>query len=151
MTEANGKNSVAGDPLRAHVAECEQCRADPPDIAEVSRLLQSAVVDLDASPLSRSTLERLRPELARRAAAAFHRRVAVGLMVALIPLPAVLLLDAYVLRALFGLVSLVVPTTLAAYLVISYSVFLLLVTALVYGAIPLLVERQVTGAPATMS
>lgn len=151
MTEASNRNSVARDPLQEHVAECEQCRANPPDVAGLSRLLQSDAVDLDASLLSRSTLERLRPELARRVAAAFHRRVAIGLVAALIPLPFVLLFDAYLLRAVFGLVSLLVPTTLAAYLVVSYAVFLLLMTALVYGAIPLLVERQVTGARATTS
>jgi hypothetical protein len=139
------------DPLREHVAECEQCRNDRPDVAPLSDTLRADTVALDTSLLSRSTLESLRPELARRAAAVFRRRVATGLIAALIPLPAVLLFDAYVLRSLFRLVSLLIPTTLAAYMVISYAVFLLLMTALVYGAIPLLVERQIGAQPATTS
>jgi hypothetical protein len=63
----------------------------------------------------------------------------------------VLLFDAFLLRALFGLVSLLIPTTLAAYVVASYAVFLLLMTASVYGAIPLLVERQVAARAAVTS
>jgi hypothetical protein len=96
-------------------------------------------------------LEYLRPELARRAATVFRRRLTTGLIAALIPLPVILLFDAYVLRALFSLVSLLIPTPLAAYVVLSYAVFLLLMTALVYGAIPLLVERQVAVQPAATS
>ena len=146
MTRAD---PVGHDALQEHVAECEGCRTDSPDLAALSSLLQSDTVDLDAKLLSLSTLERLRPELAHRAAMVFRRRVAVGLVAALIPLPIVLLFDAYVLRAVFGVVSLLIPTTLAAYLVISYAVFLLLMTALVYASIPVLVERQVGGAAVT--
>jgi hypothetical protein len=139
------------DALREHVEGCEQCGTDSVDVAALSDVLRADEVALDANLLSRATLVRLRPELARRAAFVFRRRLATGLIAALIPLPAVLLFDAYVLRALFGLVSLLIPTTLAAYVVLSYAVFLLLMTASVYGAIPLLVERQVAGRAAVMS
>jgi hypothetical protein len=151
MTSESGSATNERNPFREHVAACEQCRTEAPDVAAVSNLLRADAVVLDASLLSRSTLERLRPELARRAAAVFRRRLASGLVAALIPLPALLLLDAYVLRALFGLATLLIPTTLAAYVVISYAVFLLLMTAFVYGAIPLLVERQVGAQSVTAS
>lgn len=145
------KSPVDRNPFAEHAAACEQCHADPPDVGAVSNVLAADSVVLDASLLSRSIVERLRPELARRAAAVFRRRLATGLVAALVPLPALLLLDAYFLRVLFGLVSLLVPTTLAAYLVISYALFLLVMAALVYGAIPLLVERQVGAQAATTS
>jgi hypothetical protein len=151
MTSESRKKPVDMDALHEHVEECEECGTDSVDVAALSNVLRANEVALDANLLSRATLARLQPELARRAALVFRRRLATGLIAALIPLPAVLLFDAFVLRALFGLVSLLIPTTLAAYVVLSYAVFLLLMTASVYGAIPLLVERQVAARAAMTS
>lgn len=151
MTAEKDMQAADRNPLSEHVADCEACQAESPDVAAMSNILRESTVDSEASLLSRSTLDRLRPELARRAALAFRRRVAVGLLAALVPLPLVLLFDAYLLRAMFDLVSLLIPTTLAAYMVISYGVFLLLMMAGVYGAIPLLVERQVGAQAASTS
>jgi hypothetical protein len=99
-------------------------------------------VPLDAAALSRQVLDRLRPELAGFAAAVFRRRVAAGLLVALAPLPLVLAFNAYVLSAVYALVALIVPSGLAAYLVLSYAAAVLLLLAATYGSIPLLVAKQ---------
>lgn len=132
--------------FEAHVAECEDCRATPPPIAHIATLLNSGVVALDPAGLSRRTLSRLQPELARRAMAGLWRQVVVALLLALLPLPAVLAYDAYLLRAAYALVSSLLPTAVAAYLIFGYAAFLVLVFATTYATIPLLLApRTVAG------
>jgi hypothetical protein len=142
MTDGRSE-SRPQDALAQHAAGCEECRANPPPTLALVPLL-AAEVPLDAAALSRSALRVLRPELARLAAAAFRRRVAAGLLVALAPLPLIVACNAYLLRAAYALVALVVPSALAAYLVFSYAALVLLLMAAAYGSIPLLVARQLT-------
>src|SRR5439155_901925 len=62
---------------------------------------------------------------------------------ALLPLPVILLLDFYLVRAAFALLTTILPTALGAYLVFNYTATFALLLALTYGAIPIFVERQV--------
>ena len=59
-------------------------------------------------------------------------------------MPGVLAYNAYVLRLAYDLLSTLLPTTLAAYMVISYGAFLVLLFAATYAAIPLLVVQRAT-------
>jgi len=108
----------------------------------LAALLDAVQVQVDAATLSRRTLARLGPELGRFAQAASWRRVWVGVLLALLPLPAVVAYDAYFLRVVYAVVSVLLPAAFAAYLVLSYAAFLVLLFALTYAAIPLLVVRD---------
>jgi hypothetical protein len=147
MTGGTGANVEA---LAEHAAGCEQCRSERPPIAELEALLATEV-EIDAAALSRAALRALRPELSRLSAAVFRRKVAAGLVVALVPLPLILFLNAYLLRAVYALAALIVPSTLAAYLVFSYAALVLLLLAFAYGSIPLLVAKQLTARTAGSS
>jgi hypothetical protein len=127
--------------IRENAAACPECEKSPLAPVELEPLL-AAEVDVDAAALSQAVLDRLRPELALFAAAAFRRRVAAGLVVALLPLPLVLAFNAYLLSAVYALAALVVPSGVAAYLVFSYAAVVLLLLSFAYGSIPLLVAKQ---------
>ena len=87
---------------------------------------------------------RRRPAAPRRnARRAAWSTLARALAAALLPLPAILFLDFYVVRAAFALLTTILPTPLGAYLVFNYTATFALLLALTYGAIPILVERQV--------
>ena len=139
-------SSVSGDALSEHVSECSECAVAPQDVADVRAALGRGRLDLNAAPLSRRVAEFVAPELARLAAKAFRRRVALCLLLALIPLPLVLAYDAFVLRVVFGLLSNLLPEAVVLYLVASMALSGLLVIASFYAAIPLLVHRQIAHA-----
>jgi len=126
--------------LREHAQECAECGTQVP-IDRLAGLLDSTAVSIDAAALSQRVLQRVRPELERRAGAAWWRRVAAALLVALVPLPLVVAYDAYLLQMVYGLVSALLPSTVAAYLVLSYAAFLVLLFATTYAAIPLVLSR----------
>jgi len=128
--------------LRDHAAECSECGAAPLPLPRIEAALTAAVVDVDATALSQRVLVQLRPELQRRASAVLWRRVIAGILLALLPLPAVVAYDAYVLQAIYALVSAWLPSAFAAYIVLSYAAFLVLLFAVTYAAIPLLVMRE---------
>ena len=65
------------------------------------------------------------------------RKVAVALLLALVPLPVVLAYDAYLLRVAYELISALLPARVAAYLVFGDAAFLLLLFATTYATIPL--------------
>jgi hypothetical protein len=131
--------------LQAHAAECEECAAEPLPVDRLVAVLAKSEPALDCAALSRAVLAAARPELQRRAAAAFRRQVLIAVLIALVPLPAVLLYDAYALRIAYELISTLLPTALAAYVVLSYAAFLLLLFASSYAAIPLLLARDAGG------
>jgi len=61
---------------------------------------------------------------------------------ALLPLPAIMLVDAYALCSAYALLSAILPAALSFCLVLNYAVLLALLLALTYGVIPLLAARQ---------
>lgn len=136
------------DALVAHVADCSACRVAPPPVERIAVHLDAVAVPLDAVALSSRTFQRLQPEIGRLAAAAIWRRAAAGFMLAVLPLPLVLVCNAYLLHLVYVAASAVVPPPLAAYLIASYAAFLVLLFAATYAAIPLcLARRSPTGRP----
>lgn len=129
--------------LAAHRAECAECGNTPLPLDPIAAVLEAAVPAIDAAALSRQTFARLQPELQRHAIAAGWRRVAIGVLLALLPLPLVLAYNAYLLRLAYDFLSTLLPATLAAYFVLSYGASLLLLFAATYAAIPLLVQRSI--------
>lgn len=127
--------------LTAHVDDCELCRADPPPLERIAAVLKASAVPVDAPALSLRTLARLQPALARRASAALWRKAIAAVLLALVPLPAVLAYDAYLLHAAYAIVSSLLPAAFAVYLIATYTAFLVLLFAGTYAAIPLLIAR----------
>ena len=135
--------------LTVHSTDCLECRETPLPLDQIAALLEAAAPDIDPAGLSRHVFARLQPELQRRAALLGWRRVAAGVLLALLPLPFVLAYNAYVLRLAYGYLSALLPATIAAYLVLSYAASLLLLFAATYAAIPvLLVGRRSSRAAA---
>lgn len=128
--------------LTVHSADCAECQNTPLPLDRVAAALEAAVPAIDAAVLSRQTCLQLRPELQRRAQAVGWRRMAVGVLLALLPLPLVLAYNAYLLHMVYDLLSSLLPAAIAAYLVLSYGAFLLLLFATTYAAIPLLMAHR---------
>lgn len=127
--------------LRAHERDCKDCSDRPLPLDDIVRALRTSDDLPDAVALSLRALQRIRPELAVLAHAAWWRRVAVGMALALIPLPFVLVFDGYVLSAAYDLTSTLLSPRLAAYLVWSYGATIVLLLAATYASIPVLIER----------
>lgn len=129
--------------LRDHVADCAACRADPPPLDGLEAVLGGGDIGgIDVRRFSRRVVERLQPELSRRARAVYRREVAAAVLVGVLPLPAVLLYNAYVLHLVYHLIALVLPGGVAAYLVATYAAFLVLLYGVTYAAVPLLMGRH---------
>jgi hypothetical protein len=88
------------------------------------------------------TLAAAAPLLAARAERATWRAWLRPLLMALLPLPAILAVDVAGVRALHGLLSIVLPDAVSTYLVGQYALVLAFLLALAYGAVPLVAERQ---------
>jgi hypothetical protein len=127
--------------LAAHVADCESCVASPPSIQRIAAALDAGADPPQPGLLSARALARLRPELEHLASMAWWRQVAACVLLASLPLPAVVVYDAYVLRALYDLLLAVLPSGVAFYVLASYAAILLLLFALSYAAIPILLAR----------
>lgn len=128
--------------LAAHSADCSECQNTPLPLDRIAAVLEATVPAIDAAALSRQTFAQLRPELQRRALALGWRRMAVGVLLSLLPLPLVLAYNAYLLHVVYDLLSSLLPAAIAAYLVLSYGAFLLLLFATTYAAIPLLMAHR---------
>ena len=136
----HGDDSGRGT-LAAHVDGCELCRADPPPLERIAAVLEASAVPIDAPTLSLRTLARLQPALAHRASAVLWCKAVAAVLLALVPLPAVLAYDAYLLHAAYAVVSALLPAAFAMYLIATYAAFLVLLFAGTYAAIPLLLAR----------
>lgn len=135
--------------LTAHSTDCAECQAAPLPLDHLTSVLEDAVPAIDPAALSRRTFARLQPELQRRATMIGWQRVAIGVLLSLLPLPFVLAYNVYFLRLVYDYLSAVLPATIAAYLVLSYAASLLLLFAATYAAIPvLLVQRRGDGSTA---
>lgn len=131
--------------LAAHVEACDACRVDAPAVDLIAARLATVNVPIDAAVLSQRTMVRLRPELQRCASAALWRRAAIGVLLALLPLPAVLAYNVYLLHVAYGLLLALLPAAVVVYLVASEAALLVLLFAATYAAIPILLAR---GTPA---
>jgi hypothetical protein len=136
MTEAGHRA------LTEHVESCAECAAAAVPAARIGALLDAEAAAVDPARLSRLVLARMAPELAARSPAAFWRRVVRALGVSLLPLPAVLLADAVLLLAIYHAATILLPSSIALYLVASHAVTVLVGIGLAYAAIPLLLARR---------
>ncbi len=129
--------------VAAHLAACPRCRAERAAVESLARTLAAAPVPAPPLGLTWRLLAAAEPLLARNARRAAWPTFALALAAALLPLPAILLLDFYLVRAAFALLTAILPTALGAYLTFNYAATLALLLALTYAAIPIFVEHQV--------
>lgn len=148
---------VAGDvggldaSARAHLSECDRCRAEEARIRAVAQALATEQKEPpDPAPdLGERILGAARSILATRAATpglaatlGGQRTLLRALAAALALLPVILLLNAYALRAAYGVLSSVLPAALSAYLLFNYAALIALLITLTYAAVPVLAHRQ---------
>jgi anti-sigma factor RsiW len=131
-----------------HCAACAECRADAATWSHVAATLAAARPPAPSPALAAHVRAAAAPLLAanvRRAGEArraLWRTVGRAVAAALLPLPFLVLIDGWVLRALYGTLSSVLPDALSLYFVVNYTTLLAVLLTLAYGAIPLLAERQ---------
>lgn len=140
IAEPEGRTAV----LAAHAEECVQCRAAPLPTDRIAMLLSATEVGVEPAVLSARALARLRRELRVNRPVAYGA-VAGGLLRALLPLPAVAAVDAYMLWLAYSYGATLLPRPLVAYWVWSYAAVLVLLFALTYAALPLFLVRQQSG------
>lgn len=126
------------DALTGHGEECAECRAHA---AAVAAVLERSAVPVDAAQLSALAVARVQPQLVAHARVTFWRRLAVVLVVALIPLPLIVAADLWALGWLYAVASAWLPALIATYLVVSYGATVMVLLGSVYAAIPLLLAR----------
>jgi len=126
----------------AHVAGCAGCREETEALRLASRALAAGGAPAPPPALARSVLRAAEPLLAANARRTARRALARAVAAALLPLPAILLLDAWVVRTAHSLLSAVLPAAVSFYMVFNYTVLLAFLLALTYGAVPILAARQ---------
>ncbi|MGH7857950.1 MAG: hypothetical protein ACREQY_11520, partial [Candidatus Binatia bacterium] len=125
-----------------HVQGCQGCSHDSAVVAALHRRLAADRPPPPSAELLGRVMSSAEPLLARNRHRAIWLLVARAVGAALLPLPMILLVDAYVLGEIHRLLSLVLPRTLSLYLVTGQATLIALLLAITYGAIPLLAERQ---------
>src|SRR5439155_235088 len=137
-------------PLEPVDPAAADARAGAPAATDAALDARRLLAPLPAAPvpapplgLTWRLLAAAEPLLARNARRAAWPTFALALAAALLPLPAILLLDFYLVRAAFALLTAILPTALGAYLTFNYAATLALLLALTYAAIPIFVEHQV--------
>src|SRR5262245_12768324 len=107
--------------LREHVEDCDDCRRVPPSLERIDSALASSRIEIDAAALSRQALAAAQPVLHAIAVRQFWRQVAAVVVLTLAPLPAILAYDTVLLRLLHAVVSALLPSTVATYIVFLYA------------------------------
>ena len=129
-----------------HVRTCPRCRAEEPAVQALAAQLAADPGPTPPPSLTPRVLTAAGPLLARNARRGAWRAtwpaVARALAAALLPLPAILVFDVALVRAIYALLGAVLPHGLSLYLVFNHAAFLVLLLALTYGAVPVLAARQ---------
>lgn len=125
-----------------HVAGCAECRAAAPALRAVATALAAARIPAPPAALASRVRAAAEPLLARHARAALWRTVGRAVAASLVPLPLLLIVDGYLVRAIYDSLRTVLPNALSLYFVVNYTTLLAVLLTLAYGAIPLLAERQ---------
>ena len=128
--------------VEAHLAVCPACRDEAGTVTALRSVLATGRALAPPAALAARVRSAAAPLLARNARAATWRTVGRAVGAAMLPLPIVLLIDGYLVRAIYDTLSAVLPDALSLYFVLNYSVLLALLLTVAYGAIPLLAERQ---------
>ena len=112
------------------------------DADVLAGLLATPSVRPDDNDLADAALFALRPAMARRAAANLRRRVFVGVLLAVLPLPFVIAYAGYVLQALYLPISILLSPDVAGYVAGVHVLFLALLFGATYAAIPMILSRS---------
>jgi len=126
----------------AHLAACAECRGETATVGRLAAAFGAYEIPAPDPRLAASVATAVRPVLAARRRYAARRALASAVAAALLPLPLILVVDAWALQAIYHGLARLLPPTLSFYLVLNYAAVLALLGALTYGAIPLLAERQ---------
>ena len=132
---------LAGD-AAAHVGACARCRQHEPALEALGASLAASAVPRAPAGLAAQVLAAAAPLLAVNAARAARWRLARALAAGLLPLPAILVLNFWLVRTAYDLLTRFLPDALSLYVVANWVGLLALLLALTYGAIPFLVARQ---------
>jgi hypothetical protein len=132
--------------MLAHVRTCPHCRVEEPVVRALAAQLAADPGPTPPPSLAPRVLAAAAPLLARNARHAAWRTtwpaVARALAAALLPLPAILVFDVALVRAIYALLGAVLPHGLSLYLVVNHAALLVLLLTLTYGAVPVLAARQ---------
>ena len=126
----------------AHARACPQCSELAPALGDVSAALAASPPPGVPSGLTARVLAAAEPLLAANAARATRRRLVRALAAGLVPLPAILVLNFWLVRTGYEVLTRFLPDALSLYVVTNWVGFLALLLALTYGAIPFLAARQ---------
>jgi hypothetical protein len=126
----------------AHARDCSQCRELAAALGDVSAALAASPAPGVPAGLTARVLAAAEPLLAANAARATRRRLVRALVAGLVPLPAILVLNFWLVRTGYDLLTRFLPDVLSLYVVANWVGFLALLLALTYGAIPFLAARQ---------
>jgi hypothetical protein len=137
---------LLGDPLdgdaATHARSCAVCGAAEAAVRALSTRL-AVEPEVVASPgFPERVLRAAAPLLERNRRLAIGRQLVRTLLAALVPLPAIVLVDAYVIREVYQVLSTVLPVSLSLYLVLNAVAMLAALLSVTYGAVPILAERQ---------
>jgi len=128
-----------------HVAGCPRCRTHAPAMRALAARLAGAPAPAPPATLADDVLRTAAPLLRRHARRSAWMPLVRAIGAALLPLPAILAVDAYLLHTLYTLLCRILPPSVGVYVIVNNVLLLALLLALTYGAIPLLAERQARG------
>lgn len=126
----------------AHLAGCPRCRADEQVVRHLGNALAEGAVPEPSRLLGARVLGAATPLLRLNARRAGWADLTRAVAAALVPLPVIIVLDAYLVRAAHAVLSAFLPGPLSFYVVFNYALLLAVALGLTYGAIPILAERQ---------
>jgi hypothetical protein len=135
------REDLLAECIAAHRSGCAECRREPLEAAAVAAALARSAPPVDVGALSSLALARVSGELAARGREVFRRQVIVVLLLALVPLPGMLIFGVYALRLAYQMIATVLPAAVAEYLAVSYGLSALVVLTASYATIPMLLER----------
>jgi hypothetical protein len=128
-----------------HLRQCASCQEEARVVRVLAQGLATGAVPAPPPGLTARVLRAAGPLLAARTRVQqqqSRRQLARAVVVALLPLPAILALNAYAVYAVYALLSALLPATLSVYLVFNYAALLVLLMTLTYGAVPLFADSQ---------
>lgn len=139
------------EPGRLHWAACAECVGLAEGLAAVARAAAALPPAKPPADLDGRVLSAAAPLLAANARAAAvgtrsrdGHRLARALVPAILLFPLLVVADVWLLRLAHEALAGVLPRVLSTWVVLSYAALLAALGCLVFGAIPLLVERQAT-------
>ncbi|HYC22288.1 MAG TPA: hypothetical protein VEI94_06270 [Candidatus Bathyarchaeia archaeon] len=137
---------LLGEPLddtaATHAQSCTVCAGADAAARALSARLTAEPEETVPAGFSDRVLRAAAPLLERNRRRATARQLVRTLVAAFLPLPVIVLVDVYLLRGAYQLLSDVLPTSLSLYLVLNAAAMLGALLSLTYGAVPILAERQ---------